>query len=69
MKTIEFGRKIYLGDPVNIAKIFSDLGADEIIYLDISKDRFKQRAGLWIIAAHCTPMFHADDIWRRHLQH
>ena len=38
VKTLGFERKIYLGDPVNIAKIFSDFGADEIIYLDISKD-------------------------------
>ena len=39
VKTIQFDRKVYLGDPINIAKIFSDLGADEIIYLDISSSR------------------------------
>ena len=38
-KTIRFGERIYLGDPVNIAKIFSDIGVDEIIYLDITKGR------------------------------
>ena len=36
VKSIQYDRKIYLGDPINICKIFSDLGADEIIYLDIS---------------------------------
>ena len=42
-KTIRFGERIYLGDPVNIAKIFSDIGVDEIIYLDITRGR--HRAG------------------------
>lgn len=48
-KTIRFGEKIYLGDPVNIAKIFSDIGVDEIIYLDISKTRHKTGPDLNLI--------------------
>ena len=35
-KTIKFNKKIYLGDPINIIKIFNDLEVDEIIILDIS---------------------------------
>ena len=66
VKTIEFGRKIYLGDPVNIAKIFSDLGADEIIYLDISKDRFNKEPDYGLlrrIARQCSmPMTYGGGI-------
>lgn len=38
IKTIKFKKKIYLGDPINIVKIFNKLGADEIILYDITKD-------------------------------
>ena len=30
-KSIKYKKKIYLGDPINIIKIFNDLGVDEII--------------------------------------
>ena len=36
-KIIQF-KKIYIGDPINIIKIFNDIGVDEIIVLDISKN-------------------------------
>ena len=36
IKTINYKKKIYLGDPINIIKIYNDLGVDEIIILDIS---------------------------------
>ena len=32
----KFSKSIYLGDPQSIARLFNDLGADEIILLDIS---------------------------------
>ena len=37
IKTIKFNKRIYLGDPINIIKIFNDLGVDEIIIINISK--------------------------------
>ena len=37
IKTVKFKKKIYLGDPINIVKIFSELGVDEILINDISK--------------------------------
>ena len=64
-KTIRFGERIYLGDPVNIAKIFSDIGVDEIIYLDITNGR--HWAGHEPHPAYCTSMRHAVDLWWRHL--
>ena len=66
VKTLGFERKIYLGDPVNIAKIFSDFGADEIIYLDISKDRFYREPDYGLlrrIARQCSmPMTYGGGI-------
>ena len=38
VKTIKFKKKIYLGDPINIVKIYSELGVDEILIKDISKN-------------------------------
>lgn len=37
IKTIRFNKKIYLGDPINIVKIYSELGVDEILINDISR--------------------------------
>tara|TARA_A100001015_G_scaffold236692_1_gene269023 strand:+ start:7479 stop:8228 length:750 start_codon:yes stop_codon:yes gene_type:complete len=44
IKTLKFKKKIYLGDPINIVKIYSELGVDEILLNDISiidKPNFK----------------------------
>ncbi len=38
IKTIKFKKKIYLGDPINIVKIYSELGVDEILINDISSN-------------------------------
>ena len=35
-KSKKFGESIYIGDPLNTVKIFSDLGADEIILVDVN---------------------------------
>lgn len=37
-KTIKFKKKIYLGDPLNIIKIYNDLEVDELVIFDISKN-------------------------------
>lgn len=36
VKTVQFGRQTYLGDPVNAVKIFNRKGIDELAILDIS---------------------------------
>lgn len=40
VKTKKFKRPVYLGDPINATKIFNEKMVDELIVLDISKDRF-----------------------------
>ena len=36
VKTIKFGETKYLGDPINIVKIFNDKAVDELVFLDIT---------------------------------
>ena len=36
VKSIQFKNHKYIGDPINAVKIFNDLKADEIVFLDIS---------------------------------
>ena len=36
MKTVRFASPSYLGDPINIVKLFNDKEADELILLDIT---------------------------------
>ncbi len=36
VKTIQFKRPTYVGDPINAVKIFNDLETDELIFLDIT---------------------------------
>ena len=36
IKTIKFGETKYLGDPINIVKIFNDKAVDELVFLDIT---------------------------------
>jgi len=35
VKTVRFGKRTYIGDPINAVKIFNDRGVDELILLDI----------------------------------
>lgn len=39
VKTLRFGERTYLGDPVNTAKIFNDKEVDELLVLDIGATR------------------------------
>jgi cyclase len=43
VKTIKFGEARYLGDPINIVKIFNDKEVDELVLLDISATVEKKR--------------------------
>lgn len=36
VKTVRFRKPTYIGDPINAVKIFNDLEADELIFLDIT---------------------------------
>ncbi len=39
VKTVKFGKRTYIGDPINAVKIFNDKGVDELILLDIDASR------------------------------
>lgn len=39
VKTLKFGKRTYVGDPVNTVKIFNDKEVDELMLLDIGKGR------------------------------
>ncbi|MCA9051072.1 MAG: imidazole glycerol phosphate synthase subunit HisF [Planctomycetaceae bacterium] len=39
VKTIRFGRRIYIGDPINAVRIFNEKGVDELVLLDIDATR------------------------------
>ena len=36
VKTVKFNKPRYIGDPINAVKIFNDLKADELVFLDIT---------------------------------
>lgn len=42
IKTVQFGERTYLGDPVNAVKIFNRKGIDELSILDIAATRYKR---------------------------
>lgn len=42
IKTVNFKKPTYLGDPVNAVKIFNRKGIDELSILDISATRLKK---------------------------
>jgi len=39
VKTVKFGKRTYIGDPINAVRIFNDKGADELVLLDIDATR------------------------------
>jgi cyclase len=42
VKTVRFGRATYLGDPINIVRIFNEREVDELVVLDIDASREKR---------------------------
>jgi cyclase len=50
VKTREFKDPVYVGDPVNAARIFSDKEADELIIVDIDASRKNKNPNLDLIA-------------------
>jgi cyclase len=43
VKTIGFAKPKYIGDPINAVRIFNDLAADEVVFLDIDATRERRR--------------------------
>jgi cyclase len=39
VKTISFGNKTYIGDPINAVRLFNDMEVDELIFLDINSKK------------------------------
>jgi imidazole glycerol-phosphate synthase subunit HisF len=50
VKTVRFGSPTYVGDPINTISIFSELGADEILLLDIEATRLGREPDITYIA-------------------
>lgn len=50
VKTVRFGRFAYVGDPCNTVRIFNELEVDELLVLDISKDRAARGPDLPLLA-------------------
>lgn len=46
VKTESFGRQRYIGDPINAVRIFNDLRADELVFLDILATRERRLISL-----------------------
>lgn len=42
VKTVKFNKTTYIGDPMNAVKIFNDLTADELVFLDINATKEKR---------------------------
>jgi imidazole glycerol-phosphate synthase subunit HisF len=46
VKSIKFKDYRYIGDPINAVKIFNDLRADELVFLDITANKEKRKISL-----------------------
>jgi imidazole glycerol-phosphate synthase subunit HisF len=46
VKSIKFNKYRYIGDPINAVKIFNDLKADELVFLDIMANKEKRKISL-----------------------
>lgn len=66
VKTRGFRNASYLGDPINVAKIFSESGANELIILDIGVGRTRQEPDydyIEVLASECfVPLTYGGGI-------
>ena len=46
VKSIKFKNHRYIGDPINAVKIFNDLKADELVFLDITANKENRKVSL-----------------------
>ena len=49
VKTLKFKDPRYIGDPINAVKLFNDLKADELVFLDITASREKRSISVDLI--------------------
>ena len=49
VKTVGFKNPKYVGDPINIIKIFNDKEADELILIDIDASKLKKKPNFELI--------------------
>jgi cyclase len=49
VKTQNFKQPKYIGDPINAVKIFNDLKADELVFLDIDASKEKRTISLELV--------------------
>jgi cyclase len=50
VKTRQFGRFTYVGDPCNTVRIFNELEVDELVFLDITATREQRAPNLALLA-------------------
>lgn len=43
VKTVQFRKPVYVGDPINAVKIYNDREVDELVFLDINATRMRRR--------------------------
>ena len=56
-KTVKFVKKKYLGDVINSVRLFNDLGADELILLDIDATRKNTGPNLEVVSSLASECF------------
>lgn len=50
VKTVNFGKFTYVGDPANTVRIFNELEVDELLFLDITASHEKRSPNLKVLA-------------------
>jgi cyclase len=50
VKTVRFGRFVYVGDPANTVRIFNELEVDELLFLDITASREKRTPNIKVLS-------------------
>jgi cyclase len=50
VKTTRFGQPKYIGDPINAVKLFNDLEADELLFLDIAATKAQREPDYGVIS-------------------
>lgn len=50
VKTVQFGRFAYIGDPTNTVRIFNELEVDELVFLDITATLERRQPNLELLA-------------------
>ncbi len=57
VKTVQFNKFGYIGDPANTVRIFNELEVDELIFLDITATRDKRNPNLKVLSEICNECF------------